>query len=52
MVGHIAHVLGIRNSCMILAGQPKGRWSLGVTRRQANDNNKIGHQEIRWGGLE
>jgi len=41
-----------RNSHMILVGQPKGRWSLGVTWRQAKDNNKIGHQGRGCGGLE
>jgi len=37
---------------MILVGQCKRRWSLGITRRQAKDNNKVDHQEIGWSVLE
>jgi hypothetical protein len=40
-----------RNAHRILVGKPEGKLPLGRSRRRWEDNIKIDHREIGWGGM-
>ena len=41
-----------RSACGILVERPEGRKLPGRPRLTWEDNSKIGHQEVGWGGMD
>jgi hypothetical protein len=41
-----------RNVCRVLVGKPQGKRPLGRPRRRWEDDVKMDHREIGWGGVD
>jgi hypothetical protein len=41
-----------RNTCKVLVGKPEGKRPLGRPRRKWEDNTRMDHREIGWGGMD
>jgi hypothetical protein len=52
LAGHIARIGEKRNAYKILVGKPGGKRPLGRPKRRWEDNIKIDHREIGWGGMD
>ena len=48
--GHVAR-LELRGAYRALAGRPEGNKSFGRPRRRWEENIKMNHNEVRWGGM-
>ena len=50
--GHVARMGESRGVYRVLVGIPKGKRPLGRSRRRWNDNIKMDHQEVGFGGMD
>ena len=48
----MAYVRDRRGSYTVLVAKPEGKRPLGIPRCRLEDNNKIGLQEVGWGGMD
>jgi hypothetical protein len=51
MIGRACSIIEIRTAYKILVGKPKGKRLFGILRRRFQDNIKMEHKEIRYGGV-
>jgi len=52
LVGYVARIPAMRNSCKNLVGKSKWKISLGNPRRRRKGNIKMDLREIRWEGVD
>jgi hypothetical protein len=49
--GHVACMGKKRSSYRILVGKPEGKRPLGIPKSQWQDNIKMDHRDLGWGGM-